>query len=80
MESQGKDIKKLEKGMEEMKEMLKGKVISGHFVEREVVINVNFINDGAARMMLVDCGAPKSVVSREWIEGYLKDMTWMRVR
>ena len=25
-------------------------------------------------MMLGDCGAPKSVVSREWIEGYLKDM------
>ncbi len=24
--------------------------------------------------MLVDCGAPKSVVDREWIEGYLKDM------
>ena len=35
---------------------------------------MNLINDGAARMMLVDCGAPKSVVSREWIEGYLKDM------
>jgi hypothetical protein len=60
--------------MKEMKEMLKGKVISGHFVEEEVVIDVNLINDGAARMMLVDCGAPKSVVSREWIEGYLKDM------
>ena len=54
--------------------MLKGKVISGHFVEEDVVIDVNLINDGAARMMLVDCGAPKSVVSREWIEGYLKDM------
>ena len=24
--------------------------------------------------MLVDCGAPKSVVSTEWIKGYLKDM------
>ena len=32
------------------------------------------MNDGAARMMLVDCGAPKSVVSTGWIEGYLKDM------
>ena len=51
MESQGKDIKKLEKGMEEMKEMLKGKVINGHFVEEEVVMDLNFINDGAARIM-----------------------------
>ncbi len=57
-----------------MEEMLKGKVINGHFVEEEVVIDVNFINDGSARMMIVDCGAAKSVVSREWIEGYLKDM------
>ena len=63
MESHGKDIKKLEKGMEEMKEILKGKVINGHFVEEEVVIDVNFINNGAARMMLVDCGAQKLVVS-----------------
>ena len=35
---------------------------------------MNFINHGAARMMLLDCGAPKSVVSTEWREGYLKDM------
>ena len=53
---------------------MKGKVISGHFVEEEVVIDVNYLNDGAARMMLVDCGAPKPVVSTGWIEGYLKDM------
>ena len=69
-----KKVENLEKDMKGMKEMLKGRVISGHFVEEEVVIDVNLINDGAARMMLVDCGAPKSVVSREWIEGYLKDM------
>ena len=69
-----KKVENLEKDMKEMKEMLKGKVINGHFLEEEVVINVNFINDGAARMMLVDCGVPKLVVSTEWIEGYLKDM------
>ena len=63
-----KKVENLEKDMKEMKEMLKGKVISGHFVEEEVVIDVNLINDGAARMMLVDCGASKSVVSTEWIE------------
>ena len=35
---------------------------------------MNLINEGKARMMLVDCGAPKSIIDREWIEGYLKDM------
>ena len=74
VENQEKDIKEIKKTMEELKEILKGKVINGHFVEEEVVIDVNLINEGKARMMLVDCGAPKSVVSREWIEGYLKDM------
>ena len=49
-------------------------MIYGHFVEEEVVIDVNLINEGKARMRLLDCGAPKSVVAREWIEGYLKDM------
>ena len=32
------------------------------------------MNAGVQRIMLIDSGAPKSVVSREWIEGYLKDM------
>ena len=49
-------------------------MVSGNFVEEEVVIDVSYMNDGAARMMLIDCGAPKSFVSRNWIEGYLKEM------
>ena len=48
---------------------MKGKVINGHFVEEEVVIDVNLINDGEARMMLVDCGARKSVIGREFRKG-----------
>ena len=30
------------------------------------------MNAGPPRMMLIDSGATKSVVSKEWIEGYLK--------
>ena len=74
VENLEKDNKEIKKTMEELKEIMKNKVINGHFVEEEVVIDVNLINEGKARMMLVDCGAPKSVVDREWIEGYLKDM------
>ena len=69
-----KTVKNLEKEMKEMKEMIKGKVINGHFVEEDVIVDVKFMNAGVPRMMLIDSGAPKSVVSREWIEGYLKDM------
>ena len=64
------DNKEIKKTMEKLRDILKGKVINGHFVEEEVVIDVNLINEGKERMMLVDCGVPKSVISREWIEGY----------
>ena len=72
-----KKVENLEKDNKEIKKLLeelKSKVISGHFVEEEVVIDVNYMNDGVARMMLVDCGVLKSVVSKGWIEGYLNDM------
>ena len=74
VENLEKNHKEINTKLDKLQEMMKGKVISGHFVEEEVVIDVNYMNDGAARMMLVDCGAPKSVVSTRWIEGYLKDM------
>ena len=35
---------------------------------------MKYINTCAPRMMLIDSGAPKSVVSSGWIEGYFKDM------
>ena len=40
-----------------------------------MIVYVKFMNAGAPRMMLIDSGAPNSVVSKEWrIEGYLKDI------
>ena len=74
IEERIKVIPEMKKQMEKMEEILKGKVINGNFVEEEVVIDVNYMNDGAAKMMLIDCGAPKSVVSKKWIEEYLREM------
>ena len=74
VESLEKDNKQLIKDVGELKEIIKGKVINGHFVEEEVVVDVNLMNEGVPKMMLIDSGAPKSVVSREWIDGYIKDM------
>ena len=54
--------------MKEMKEILKGKLVNTQFVEEEMIVDVKFMNTGAPRMMLMDSGAPKSVVSKEWIE------------
>ena len=34
---------------------------------------MNYVNKEQERMMLIDSGAPKSIVSSRWFEGYLKD-------
>ena len=67
-------VESLEKDMKEIKEILKGKFVNTQFVEEEVIVDVKYVNAGAPRMMLIDSGDPKSLVSKEWIEGYLKDM------
>ena len=54
--------------------MIKGKVINGHFVKEYVIVDVKFVNAEAPKMMLIDNGVPKSVVSRELIDRYLRDM------
>ena len=54
-----------------MKEMLK--TINTQYVEEEIVIDVKYVNEGQERMMLIDSGVPKSIVSSRWFEGYLKD-------
>ena len=74
VETLEKDMKGTDKDIKEIKEMLKGKFVNTQFVEEEVIVDVKFMNAGAPRMMLIDSGAPKSVVSKEWIEGYLKDV------
>ena len=53
--------------------MLKNKLIDTQFVEEKIVIDVKYVKAGADRMMLIDSGAPKSIVSSRWFEGYLKD-------
>ena len=63
-----KKVETLKKYMKEIKEMLKGKFVNKQFVEDEVIVDVKFTNAGAPRMMLIDSGATKSVVSKEWIE------------
>ena len=73
-----KEVEKIEeergefkKSMDTIMEMLK--TINTQYVEEEIFINVNYVNDGQERMMLMDSGAPKSIVSFRWFEGHLKD-------
>ena len=56
-----------------MKEILKNKLISTQFVEKEIVIHVKYVNNGTDRTMLLENVAPKLIVSSRWLNGYLKD-------
>ena len=63
--------KKFEKFEKEIKEMLKNKLVSTQFVEEGFVIDIKYVNVGAERIMLIDNGAPKSIVSKKWFGQYL---------
>ena len=63
VETLEKEFEKFKKSQNEIKEILKDKII----------IDVKYVNAGAKKMMLIDSGAPKSIVSNKWLEGYLKD-------
>ena len=45
------------------------KLIDIEFVEEEIVIDVNYVNAGAERRMLIDSSAPKSIVIHEGCKG-----------
>ena len=41
--------------------------------EKEVIVDEKYMDIRSPKCMLIASGVKKSVVSREWIEGYLKD-------
>ena len=67
------EFEKFMKSQNEIKEILKNKLISTQFVEEEIVIDVKYVNEGQERMMLIDNGVPKSIVSSRWFDEYLQD-------
>ena len=74
VENNSKDIGEMKKTLEKVTKILESKLMNTQFVEEELTVDVMYVNEGAPKMMLLDSGAPKSVVSKEWIESYLKDM------
>ena len=63
MEKEISMIKQSVRGVKRIEEMLKKVTINTQYVEEEIVIVVKYLNAGAERMMLIDSGAPKSIVS-----------------
>ena len=68
-----KEFEQFKKSQNEIKDILKNKLISTQFVEEEIVIDVKYVNEGQERMMLIDSGVGKSIVSSRWFDGYMQD-------
>ena len=66
-------FEKFEKAQNEMKEILQNRLISTEFVEEDIVIDVKYVIAEAEKMILIDSGAPKSILSSKWLDEYLKD-------
>ena len=58
-----------------MTETIKKSIISPKFVEEEIVIDVKYVENGneIEHMMVIDSGAPVSLVSSAWLKQYMKD-------
>ena len=48
-------------------------ILANRRLEEEFSIDVKYMNAGAERMMLIDSGAPKSIVSKKWLKEYLRE-------
>ena len=68
-----KKVEKVEKSIEEILEMLKKNPTNMKYVEEEIVIDVKFVDKNTGMRMIVDSGAPLSLVSSNWLKDYLLD-------
>ena len=67
VETLAKKLEEFKKYQNEIKDILKNKLINTQFVEEEIVIDIKYVNGRAERMMLIGSGAPKSIGSLRWL-------------
>ena len=59
--------------MKNMEEMVKKIEINTKFIKEEIVIDVKYVEKDTESMIVIDSGAPVSLVSSTWLENYLKE-------
>ena len=74
-----KDVEEIKKDMKELKLMIdeikKTKANSvNHFVAEEFEIDVRYVEETKGINMIVDSGAPVSIATNKWMNGYLRAM------
>jgi len=66
-------LDKVEKPIKNMEEMMKKITINSKFVEEEIVIDVQYVEKDIENMMMINSGAPVSLVSSDWFKQYVKE-------
>ena len=68
-----KELPALKKTINDMSEILKKSTINTKFVEEEIVIDIKYVEKDTENMMVIDSGAPVSLVSSAWFKQYVKE-------
>ena len=68
-----KDSVMMKNSIKNVEEMIKKMTINTKYVEEEIVIDVKYVEKERENVMIVDSGAPVSLVSSEWFGKYLKE-------
>ena len=73
LERETKEIKKCIGGIPRIEEMLKKATINALCVENEILIDGEYAQKGMEKNMVIDSGAPVSLVSSIWLKNYAKE-------
>ena len=74
MEDIKKDMKKIEKLLDELKQTRLNQHEICSFLEEEYELNIRCVNETKEMQMIVDSGAPISITTTKWMDRYLKSM------
>ena len=64
------ELKETNKELKETKKM----VVNSNFVKEKYAVDIRYVDESEGLRMIVDSGAPMSIVSAGWLEKYLKEM------
>jgi len=73
VEAMEKDNVAIKTSIKNIEEMMKKVTINTKFVEEEIVIDVKYVEKDIENMMIIDSGAPVSLMSSAWFNNYLKE-------
>merc|ERR1711905_20449 len=68
-----KDITAMKSSNKNVEEMVKKLTINTKYVEEEIFIDVKYVEKELENLMIVDSGAPVSLMSSAWLKNYMKE-------